>query len=136
MIWFETCVCSTRNGLSAATGLRCAATRGRQCLHALHPGVAVGEDRVAEPQRVQGLRHIRRRLAGERAHQGLHRGPVDRKVQLRQPGHGGEGAVVRGAVAPERADVVERARLEAGDPIAGDEAARGHSAGRGEITIS
>ena len=95
-------------------------------LHALHPGIAVGEHRVAEPERIQGLGQIRRRLVGKRAHQGLHQGAVDREVQVRQPGHGGEGAVVLGAVAPERANVVERTGLEAGDPVAGDEAARGH----------
>ena len=126
MICAETCVCNARNGLSAATGLRDRGHAGRQRLHALHPGVAVGEDRVAEPERVQGLGQIRHRLVGERAHEGLHEGAIEREIQFRQPGHGGEGAVILGAVAPERADVVERARLEAGNPVAGDEAGRGH----------
>ena len=95
-------------------------------MHALHPRIAIGEDRVAEPQRVQGLGQVRRRLVGKSAHQRLHEGTVDREVQLRQPSDSGEGAIVLGAVAAERADVVERAGLEAGDPVAGDEAARGH----------
>ena len=112
--------------MSAATGLRAAGHGGGQRLHALHPGIAVGEHRIAEPERVQGSRQIRHRLVGDRAHEGLHEGAIEREVQFRQPGHGGEGAVILGAVAPERADVVERAGLEAGNPVAGDETGRGH----------
>ena len=81
---------------------------------------------IAQPERVQRPGQIRHRLVAERAHHRLHHGSVDREVQFRQPGHRGESAVVLRAVAPERADVVERAGLEARHPVAGDEAARRH----------
>ena len=136
MICSETFACSARNGLSAAAGLRDVGHAGSQRLHALHPWVPVGEDRVAEPERVQGLGQVRRRLVGERAHEGLHEGAVDREVQFRQPRHSGEGAVILGAVAPSaRMSSNERASKRAiQSPVM--KPAAGTFAGRGEMTIS
>ncbi len=99
---------------------------GSQLLNRPHPRISVGEQGVAEPQRVKGPHDVGGRLVGQRTDHGLHEGAIERQVEVREPGHGGEGAVVRWAVASKRTDVVERALFEAGDPVAGDEATRRH----------
>src|ERR671910_3107718 len=64
---------------------------------------------------------VRERRRGHGAHHRLREGAVEREVDLGYPCGRGEAAFVRGVVTAERADVVERARLAAHHPLAGNE---------------
>ena len=69
-------------------------------------------------QRVQLLHPLRHRRIGERAHERLGEGTVEREIDLRNSGRGSKAAIVRRIVSAERADVVERPFLAAHDPVA------------------
>ena len=75
--------------------------------------VAVRQQLILQPERVHPAQPLGHRLADHRLHDGLHHGAVEAEIDLRQPGHGGEAALVLRLVAAQGTDVVEVARLEA-----------------------
>ena len=93
--------------------------------------VAVREQLVLEPQRVHAAQPLGHRLADHGLHEGLHHGAVEAEIDLRQPGHGGEPALVLRLVAAQRPDVVEVAGGEAEHIVADDEVGVGVRRPRG-----
>ena len=69
-----------------------------------------------------------RRLRTSRRAPRLSERAVEREIDLRHARRGGEAALIRRIVAAERADVVERPRLAAHDPVASDEVGAGRVA--------
>ena len=91
---------------------------------ALDPGeerIPHAEHRGGEAQRVQAAHRLNDRRVRQGAHDRPGVGAVERQVDLGHAGGGLELALVGEVVAAEGADVVERARLAAHHPFAGDE---------------
>ena len=91
---------------------------GRHRLEDRHHRVFVREQFVGDAQRVQLLHRLRHRRTGERAHDRLGEGAVEREIDLRNPGGGRKTTLVRRIIAAEGANVVERSFLAAHDPVA------------------
>ena len=107
--------------MSLATGRRVLARLLGRGLDQPHPRIGRGKHLVGQAQRMHPRQRLGDRLHRRRADHRLGEGAVEREVDLREPGRGGEAALVLEVVAAERADVVERPRLAAHDPLAGDE---------------
>ena len=97
MIPSETIACHCSNGLSGAAGWRCSRTCSASCGHLLHQRIALGEDLERQLGLVELLQPLGALVVDRRADEGLDQGAVQAEVDLRDPPHGGEAALVLGA---------------------------------------
>ena len=98
----------------------------RRGLDRRHERIGIREHLVLQAQRMHVAHPFGHHRIGAGAHEGLHIGAVEREIGLRHPRRGRKAPLVLGVVAAERANVVERARLAAHHPVAGDEIGTGH----------
>ena len=96
-----------------------------QRLHGSHQRICVGEELVLKPKRMQLPQSLGRRGRHCGAHERLSERPVEGKIDLGHARRRCESALVVGIIAAERPDVVERSRLAAHDPLAGNEVGAG-----------
>ena len=109
-IWRDIISCAARNGLSAAAGRRCSRTRSAMARHRRQQRVAgprTARTAAATGAAARSSSALLRR--GRGPHPGLQEGAVEPEIDLRQPRHRGELALVLEVVAAQGPDVVERA---------------------------
>ena len=111
--------CIARNGLSAAAGLRFSRTCSAMALTGAINGLASEKSSYCSRSGCSCRIHSADGRRGHGAHHRLRKGAIEREIDLRHARRRREAALVRRIVAAERADVVERPRLAAHDPVAG-----------------
>ena len=102
-------------GLSVVAHLHC-----KRCNRS-HQLAFVGENLIGQTQRMQLLHQIGALRRDHQFEPRLHKAAVKTDVDIGNPRHGGEPAIVFGIVLDDLADVVERAAFEARDIVAARE---------------
>ena len=120
MIPSETIACQLQQRVVGRRRLAVLAHLLGELGHLLHQRIAVREDLERQLGLVELLQPLGALLVDRGADEGLDQGAIQAEIDLRDPPHGGETALVLGVGLDDRADVVQGARLEAHDPVAAD----------------
>ena len=111
--------CHCSSGLSGDAGWRCSRTCSASCATCCISGLRSEKISNGSSAGLSLCSHSRALLVDRRLDEGLEQRAVQAEVDLRDPPHGGEAALVLRVGLHDGAHVVQRARLEAHDPVAG-----------------
>ena len=121
MIPSEIMACHCRRGLSGETGRRCSRICSASWATCRISGLRSENSSMGSSEALSLCSQLGRLFVDRCLDKGLEQGAIQAEVDLRYPLHRSEAAFVLGVGLDDGPQVVQRTRLEAHDPVAGDQ---------------